>query len=65
MKYANGYGPSREIHAGSGYLSQDSAVAVLGMQSQPTHVSVHWPGGKSTEIPIAAGTKEVVVDFAK
>src|SRR6266404_4094496 len=39
-------GPAREIHAGSGYWSQDSVVQVFGTPSPPTHVRVRWPGGK-------------------
>ncbi len=65
LKYTDGSGPAHEVHGGSGYLSQDSAVSVLGMKAQPTHVIVHWPGGKTTEAPVAAGAKEAVVDFPK
>ena len=65
LKYADGSGPAHEIHGGSGYLSQDSAVAVLGLRGQPTHVVARWPGGKVTETPVAAGTKEAVVEVEK
>jgi hypothetical protein len=61
LKYANGLGPVHEIHGGAGYLSQDSAVPVLGMATSPTHVVIRWPGGKSTETPVPAGTNEVIV----
>jgi hypothetical protein len=61
LKYANGLGPVHEIHGGAGYLSQDSAVPVLGMATSPTHVVVRWPGGKSTETPVPAGANEVIV----
>jgi hypothetical protein len=63
LKYATDSGPAHEIHGGSGFLSQDSAVAVLGVRAPATHVVVRWPGGKSTEAPITAGMKEVVVQF--
>ncbi len=65
LQYANGSGPAHEIHGGSGYLSQDSAVAVLGMSAPPTHVAVRWPGGKTTETPVPAGAKEIKAEFPK
>ena len=65
LKYADGFGPAREIHGGSGYLSCDSVVPVLGMRSEPTHVNVRWPGGRSVDVPVTAGAREIIVDFAK
>jgi hypothetical protein len=65
LKYADGYGPVREIHGGSGYMSQDSTVPILGLRAQPTHIVVRWPGGKAAEIPLAPDAKEAVVEFAK
>jgi hypothetical protein len=65
LKYADGSGPAHEIHGGSGYLSQDSAVAVLGTRAKPTHVIVRWPGGKVTETPVASDAKEVVIELTK
>ena len=55
-------GPAREIHAGSGYWSQDSAVAVLGTPEEPTQIWVRWPGGKTITAAIPKGAKEVVID---
>ncbi|HEV8523243.1 MAG TPA: FG-GAP-like repeat-containing protein, partial [Terriglobales bacterium] len=46
LEYAEGKGPIREVHAGSGYGSQDGAVQVLGMSQVPTGLWVRWPGGK-------------------
>jgi hypothetical protein len=54
-------GPAREIHAGSGYWSQDSAVQVLGTPEVPTQVQVRWPGGESTTAPVPPGARETVV----
>jgi hypothetical protein len=65
LKYVDGAGPAHEIHGGSGYLSQDSPVAVLGMSARPTHVVVRWPGGQTTEAPVPTAAKEVVVEFPK
>jgi hypothetical protein len=55
-------GAAREIHGGSGYWSQDSAVQVLGCPEPPTQIWIRWPGGKTTTSPIPAGAKEIVVD---
>ncbi|PYJ96726.1 MAG: hypothetical protein DME23_19225 [Verrucomicrobia bacterium] len=55
-------GTVREIHAGSGYWSQDSAVQVLGTPESPTGIWIRWPGGKSTTGPVPAGAKEISVD---
>ena len=57
LKFGDRYGPAREVHAGSGYWSQDSAVQVLGMPERPTQVWVRWPGGQATisEVPETAG----------
>ena len=54
-------GPVREIHAGSGYWSQDSAVQVVSMD-QATKLSVRWPGGKTVSSEIPPGAKEITID---
>lgn len=60
LEYANGrLGPAREVHAGSGYWSQDSSVQVLDLQEGAVSVRVTWPGGKTSITPIPAGATEV------
>ena len=56
-------GPAREIHAGSGYWSQDSAVQILGRRDAPGVVRIVWPGGKVTTQTFSpdVGTGELVV----
>jgi enediyne biosynthesis protein E4 len=54
-------GPARSISAGSGYWSQDSAVQVLATPQTPTHVSVTWPGGQTTRIPVPDAAREITV----
>jgi len=61
LEYNGGKGPVREIHAGSGYLSQDGAVQVLGMREAPTAVWVRWPGGKETSVKTTAGARELEI----
>ena len=55
-------GAAREIHGGSGYWSQDSAVQVMGCPEPPTQIWIRWPGGKTTTSAIPAGAKEITVD---
>jgi hypothetical protein len=62
VQYAGRLGPAREVHAGSGYWSQDSAVTVLGLAEAPAAVWVRWPGGKTMSVPIPSGAREVLID---
>jgi hypothetical protein len=56
-------GPARELHAGSGYWSQDSSIVVMSLEGAPAEVTVRWPGGRESSAPITAGAREVVVKF--
>jgi hypothetical protein len=60
--FGEGWGPAREIHAGSGYWSQDSPVQVLGTPAELTRIRVRWPGGKTTESAVPSGAREIQVD---
>jgi hypothetical protein len=60
--YGERKGPVREIHAGSGYWSQDGAVQVLGTPQAPTQIWVRWAGGRTTTNPVPAGAREVEVE---
>ena len=63
LRYAEGqWGPAREIHAGSGYWSQDSTTQVLGLSNTPTQLQVHWPGGKIATTSIPQGAMEMNID---
>ena len=55
-------GPAREVHAGSGYWSQDSVVQVLSMREPPTQLWVRWPGGKTVTAAVPKGAREIRVD---
>ena len=55
-------GPVREIHAGSGYWSQDSAVQVLGVPEIPRRIWVRWPGGKTATANLPADVLEISVN---
>jgi hypothetical protein len=62
LVYGEKFGPLRELHAGSGYWSQDSAVQVLGKAGEPSAIWVRWPGGKVTQSPLPSGAATVEVD---
>jgi enediyne biosynthesis protein E4 len=55
------WGPAREVHAGSGYWSQNSFVQVLARPAAEARIQVRWPGGKITERPVAKDQREIVV----
>ncbi|HEX7654727.1 MAG TPA: FG-GAP-like repeat-containing protein [Verrucomicrobiae bacterium] len=57
----NEWGPAREVHAGSGYWSQDGAVQVMGLAKPPAQAQVRWPGGRTTAVQIPPGTREIVI----
>ncbi len=57
-------GPVREIHAGSGYWSQDSSVQVLPRLSEPMQLWVRWPGGKTNLISVPAAAQSVSLNPA-
>ena len=54
-------GPIRELHAGSGYWSQDSLIQVLATPESPTEIWIRWPGGKITTTALPEAPKEVSV----
>jgi hypothetical protein len=55
-------GPVREVHAGSGYLSQDGVVQVLATPESPKQIWVRWPGGATTTGDIPSGAREIEVN---
>src|SRR5438477_175137 len=55
LRFGERWGPAREVHAGSGYWSQDSAVQVLGTPDSPTALWVRWPGGKTQQVEVPPG----------
>ena len=61
LKTGNRGGLAREVHCGSGYWSQDSAIQVLATPEPPTQIEVHWPGGKTTTNPVPNNAIEIVI----
>lgn len=54
-------GPVRQISAGSGYWSQDSAVLIMAGSERPTAVWVRWPDGAEQTEAIEDGITDVHV----
>ena len=61
IMYASRAGPVREVHAGSGYWSQNSSVQVFGLNGTPAAVWVRWPGGKESIVRLRPGAREVTI----
>jgi hypothetical protein len=54
--YADGTkGPGREIQAGSGYWSQNSAIQVMGYAKRPQKIEVIWFDGHKSYINVSQG----------
>ncbi len=62
LQFEDAFGPAREIHAGSGYWSQDSLIQVLGYATRPSAVWVRWSGGKTTSTSVPAGVQSLSID---
>jgi hypothetical protein len=62
LNFSQKPGPVREIHAGSGYGSQDSTVQVMATPQPANQIWVRWPGGETTTSPVPAGAKSIVVE---
>jgi hypothetical protein len=61
MGYVDRMSPAREIHAGSGYWSQDSSVPVFAREGA-TSVWIRWPGGKTMTLSLSGvGASKTIV----
>ena len=54
-------GPTREVHAGSGYWSMDAATTVMALPEGATTLWVRWPNGETQTVPIAPGQRAMTV----
>jgi hypothetical protein len=59
------FGPVQEIQAGSGFLSQNSAIQILAASDKATAVWVRWPDGSEETIQLPAPAKEIVLTPGK
>jgi hypothetical protein len=58
-------GPTRSVHGGSGYWSQDGATQVLGCAESPVTLWIRWPGGQEQTVPLDNQTWDVRVEYQK
>lgn len=65
IKSGDHLGPAREIHAGSGYWSQDSPVQVLARRQGAEAVWIRWPGGKESTYLLPASAHEIEIEQGK
>jgi hypothetical protein len=61
LRYDGQAGPVREVQAGSGYWSQNSAVQILGRAGNPTSLWLRWPGGREQLVPLSVGQAAITV----
>jgi hypothetical protein len=61
LRFGEHWGAAREIHGGSAYWSQDSAVQILATPEPPTAITVAWPGGSHRTVEIKPGATEVTI----
>jgi hypothetical protein len=54
--------PVREIHGGSGYWSQDSAIQVFAVRESLPKIWIRWPGGRALTTQVPAGLREIAID---
>jgi hypothetical protein len=63
LGFGEQWGAAQEIHAGSGYWSQDSSVQVMATPQAPTRIQIRWPGGKTVTGEVPEQAKEITVDL--
>lgn len=59
---SNSAGPAKELHCGSGYWSQDSAVLVMAVPDGSSEIVIRWPGGRETRSPVESKFREIEID---
>jgi hypothetical protein len=58
---ARAAGPARELHAGAGYWSCDSATTILSAPDGEARLEVRWPGGRRTMSVLPKGALNVEI----
>ena len=61
LRFGDKSGPLRNVAAGSGYWSQDSAAHILATPTAPSTIEVRWPDGRTTATPVPPNAQEIVV----
>jgi hypothetical protein len=55
---------AREIHAGSGWLSQDGATQVFAPRGAVESIWIRWPDGKTSQVSIPRNARAVTIDYS-
>lgn len=53
--------PRQEIRLGSGHWSQDGFVKIMPTATEPTTITVTWPGGETTSSSMPPGARDIVI----
>jgi len=61
VKYAAGWGPLREVQAGSGYWSVNGSTQVLPSTQPPVAITVRWPDGETREVAVPDRATAIVI----
>lgn len=61
LKAGGKLGPSKEIHAGSGYWSQDSPSLLFSTAEEMQSLLIRWPTGKSQEVPLKGDQRSIEI----
>ena len=62
VSFVNTQSAAREVHAGSGYLSQSETTLQFGCgQKTAQKVNVRWPDGKQSQHPIPVGSTQITI----
>jgi hypothetical protein len=56
-------GPMMELHAGSGYWSQDGLAQIVPQPISPSQLWIRWPDGHETMAPVNPDKHEITVDY--
>ena len=65
MSYEPKPDPRREIQAGSGYWSQNSAVQILGHAEDPAQIEVTWYDGTRDTVQVAKEQNTYLIEHPR
>ncbi|MBI4326371.1 MAG: VCBS repeat-containing protein [Chloroflexi bacterium] len=60
--HLNHWGPAKEIHAGGGFWSMDTATPNLSRAGGADKIKVRWPGGQTTVRDLPPNTSHITIE---
>jgi enediyne biosynthesis protein E4 len=63
LQASEAMGPLREIQAGTGYWSQDSAVKIVTRLPNAARLHIRWPGGQTNSYSLPPNAREVEINL--